>query len=262
MKAILSVFRDRFAHRRALTCIYTIAYAVCLSASIYFFAAKNARGALVALLFSLIILSLPIAEALARIEIPAACYALLLFLCVGALFGSTFNFYFLIPFWDTLLHALSGWLFSAIGYTICTQLFPKQEESGVFSYLFFGVIFSLALAVLWELFEAGATWLLPLDMQEDTLVHSFRSFYLSGTHDAPIELQGITETVIHFGDEVLVVPGYLDLGLADTLSDMAVCLGGSLLFLAIFPLDRLFGGRLAPLLLPRSANKKKGSKPL
>ena len=100
MKAILSVFRDRFAHRRALTCIYTIAYAVCLSASIYFFAAKNARGALVALLFSLIILFLPIAEALARIEIPAACYALLLFLCVGALFGSTFNFYFLIPFWD------------------------------------------------------------------------------------------------------------------------------------------------------------------
>ena len=252
MKAILSVFRDRFAHRRALTCIYTIAYAVCLSASIYFFAAKNARGALVALLFSLIILSLPIAEALARIEIPAACYALLLFLCVGALFGSTFNFYFLIPFWDTLLHALSGWLFSAIGYTICTQLFPKQEESGVFPYLFFGVIFSLAIAALWELFEATVTLLLPLDMQEDSLVHAFHSFYLSGTHSAPVVLEGITETVIRHSGGTLTLPGYLDLGLIDTMVDMAVCLVGSLLFLTLFPLDRLLHGRLIPLLLPRS----------
>ena len=252
MKAILSVFRDRFAHRRALTCIYTIAYAVCLSASIYFFAAKNARGALVALLFSLIILSLPIAEALARIEIPAACYALLLFLCVGALFGSTFNFYFLIPFWDTLLHALSGWLFSAIGYTICTQLFPKQEKSGVFSCLFFGVIFSLAIAALWELFEATVTLLLPLDMQEDSLVHAFHSFYLSGTHSAPVVLEGITETVIRHSGGTLTLPGYLDLGLIDTMVDMAVCLVGSLLFLMLFPLDRLLHGRLIPLLLPRS----------
>lgn len=254
MKAIPNIFKERFARSLAFTLIFCTAALACLSISLYFFFTNHIKGGMIALLFLLIVLVMPVAERLIRICVPTACYALLLFLCVGALLGSTMNFYFLIPFWDIILHTLSGWLFACIGYAICIRMFPKDETKSRFPYIFFGVIFSLALAVLWELFEAGASWLLPLDMQEDTLVHAFRSFYLSGTHDAPIELQGITETVIHFGDdEVLVVPGYLDLGLADTLSDMAVCLGGSLLFLAIFPLDRLLGGRLAPLLLPRSA---------
>ena len=262
MKAIPNIFKERFARSLAFTLIFCAAALACFSISLYFFFTHNIKGGMIALLFLLIVLAMPVAERLIRICVPTACYALLLFLCVGALLGSTMNFYFLIPFWDIILHGLSGWLFACIGYAICVQMFPKGENKSLFPYIFFGVIFSLALAVLWELFEAGATRLLPLDMQEDTLVYSFRSFYLSGTHDAPVVLEGITETVIHFGDETLTVPGYLDLGLTDTLSDMAVCLGGSLVFLAIFPLDRLLGGRLAPLLLPRSANEKKGSKPL
>ena len=170
---------------------------------------------------------------------------MLLFLCLGALLGSTFNFYFRIPFWDMILHALSGWLFAYIGYEICMRLFPEGDRQGRFPYFFMGAIFSLAIALLWELFEAGATLLFPLDMQEDTIVHAIRSFYLSGTHDAPTEISAITETVIHYsGGKTLTLPGYLDLGLSDTLTDMAICLGGALLFLALYPLDRLSGGRL------------------
>ena len=38
----------------------------------------------------------------------------------------------------------------------------------------------------------------------------------------------------------------------DTLSDMAVCLGGNLVFALLFPLDRLLGGRILPHLLPKT----------
>ncbi len=255
MKAIPNIFKERFARSLAFTLIFCAAALACISISLYFFFTQNIKGGMIALLFLLIILIMPVAERLIRIYVPTACYALLLFLCVGALLGSTLNFYFRIPFWDIILHALSGWLFACIGYAICIRMFSKDEKKSLFPYIFFGVIFSLAIALLWELFEAGVTWLLPLDMQEDTLVHTFRSFYLSGTHDTPIEIGGITKTVIYFGDEALSLPGYLDLGLSDTLSDMAVCFGGSLVFLAIFPLDRLLGGRLLPRLLPHAENK-------
>lgn len=247
MKALLRIFRQRFSRARALCALFLSSAAACLFISLYFFITENPKGAMIALLFLLIILLLPPTEHLLGIRLSLPCYALLLFLCLGALLGSTFNFYFRIPVWDLFLHALSGWLFAYIGFEICLRLFPKSERRAIFPYLFVGVLFSLSAALLWELFEAGATWLLPVDMQEDTLVHAIRSFYLSGTHDAPTEIRGITETVIRYeGGRTLTLAGYLDLGLTDTLTDMAICLCGNLLFLASYPLLRRAGGRPSP----------------
>ena len=245
MKALLRIFRRRFSRARALLALFLCSAAACLFISLYFFITENPKGAMIALLFLLIVLLLPPIEHLLGIRLSLPCYALLLFLCLGALLGSTFNFYFRIPFWDLLLHALSGWLFADIGCEICLCLFPRSEGRAVFPYLFVGVLFSLSAALLWELFEAGATLLLPVDMQEDTLVHTIRSFYLSGTHDAPTEIAGITETVIRYeGGRTLTLAGYLDLGLIDTLTDMAICLCGNLLFLASYPILRRARGRL------------------
>ena len=252
MKALLHIFRQRFSHARTLLALFLSSAAACLVISLYFLITENPKGAMIALLFLLILLLLPIAEHLIGIRLCTPCYAPLLFLCLGALLGSTFNFYFRIPTWDLILHALSGWLFAYIGYEIFLRLFPKSEGQGIFPYLFAGVLFSLSAALLWELFEAGATWLLPVDMQEDTVVHAIRSFYLSGTHDVPTEITGITETVIRYTDgRTLTLAGYLDLGLLDTLTDMAICLCGNLLFLAAYPLKSLTGGRLLPRLFPK-----------
>ncbi len=222
----------------------------------YFLLRGAVSRAAISLLFLLILLLLHPLAHLLKLSIPPACLFLLLFLCLGALLGSCFNFYFRFPLWDILLHALAGWAFAAVGYAICTLLFPKSRNSRIFPYLFFGVIFSLAIGLLWELFEAGATALLPVDMQEDSIVFSIKSFFLSGTHDYAISLPSITETVIHYGDgQALRIAGYLDLGLADTLSDMAICLLGNALFLLLFPLDRILGGRLLPRLLPRRTDE-------
>ena len=244
MKALLNIFRRRFSHARTLAPLLFSSAGACFFIFLYFLIAKHPKNAAVALLFLWIILLLPLFEHWLKIRICTPCYGGLLFLCLGSLLGSTFNFYFRIPFWDTVLHALSGFLFAYIGYEICARLFSDGKRHRPLPYLLMGVSLSLSIALLWELFEACATLLLPVDMQEDTLVHAIRSFYLSGTHDVPTEICGITETVIRYADgKVLALPGYLDLGLLDTLADMAICLGGNLLFLALYPFGRFLGGR-------------------
>ena len=252
MKRFGGFYSGLLKERRAVSALLLIFALSLISAALHFLLLGNAKNGGGALLLLLILLLVPIAEKALGLRIPTAGYALLIFLTVGSLLGSCYDFYFKIPFWDTLLHDLSGFLFACIGYAFCKLLFPISRKRRQFPYLLFGIFFSLAIALLWELFEAGVTAYMLADMQEDTLLHSIKSFYLSGTHDYPLILEGITETAIHYGDgQILRIPGYLDLGLADTLSDMAVCLIGNLVFLLLFPLDKLFRGRLLPLILPK-----------
>ena len=247
MKAILHILRARMHGAAVLAVLFFLSLSAYAFIFLRFLLQGNPRGAAIALLYLLITLFLPLPEHLLRIRVPTACYALLFFLCFGSLLGSAFNFYFRFPYWDTALHLLSGILFAYIGYLIGLRIFPSGDTKGRWPYIFTGILFSLSVALLWELFEAGATAVLFVDMQEDTLLHTVKSFYLSGTHDHPLILTGITETVIHYGDgQIFRIPGYLDLGLSDTLSDMAVCLLGNLLFVLLLPLDRLFHGRLLP----------------
>lgn len=251
MRRIEKIYFELLKERRAVCALLLIFGSAHLATAMHFFILGKAMNGARALLLLFILLLLPIAEEALRVRTPLLGYALILFLIFGSLLGSCYNFYFRISHWDTLLHVLSGIAFACIGYAICKLLFSKMQSINTFPYLFFGILFSLSVALLWELFEAGATALLSVDMQEDTLLHSIKSFYLSGTHDYPIHLQGITETVIRYGEgQVLRIEGYLDLGLADTLADMAVCLLGNLAFLLLFPLDKLFRGRLLPLILP------------
>lgn len=252
MKTAIRQYLKLFLKRRAIASLLLLFGGFFLGSAVYFLFLGHLQSAALSLLFLLILFLMPPAERMLRLEIPVLGYALLLFLMLGSLLGSCYNFYFKIPFWDTILHGLSGLLFACIGYAVCKLLFPKSRNNSLFPYLLAGVTVSLSIALLWELFEAGATRILAVDMQEDTLLSSFKSFYLSGTHDFVTYVPSIEETVIRYGNgEVLRLAGYLDLGLADTLGDMAVCLFGNLIFLLLFPLDKLFSGRLLPLILPK-----------
>ncbi len=252
MKTAIRQYVKLFSKRRAIAILLLLFGGAFLGSAVHFLFLGRLRSAALSLLFLMILLLLPLAERILRLEVPVLGYAFLLFLMLGAFLGSCYNFYFIIPFWDTMLHGLSGFLFACIGYAICKLLFSKARNDSLFPYLLVGVTVSLSIALLWELFEAGITCILAVDMQEDTLLLSFKSFYLSGTHDFVTYISDIKETVIRYGNgETLHLAGYLDLGLADTLGDMAICLIGNLFFLLLFPIDRLLGGRLLPHLLPK-----------
>lgn len=252
MKQVLGYDTENLKDRRARGTFFLLCGMAFLGSAVYFFALGRSQSAVLSLLFLLLLFLIPKSEHLLGLQIPPLTFVLILFLMLGSLLGSGYNFYILIPFWDTILHTLSGLLFACIGYAICNLLFTNREKRSEFPYIFVGILFSLAVALLWELFEAGVTLLLAVDMQEDTLVYNIKSFYLSGTHDHATYIADIKETVIHYGDgRELRLAGYLDLGLADTLGDMAVCVPGNILFLLLFPIDRRLGGRLLPHLLPR-----------
>ena len=252
MKEAIQYYKKCLARRRGASLLLTLFGVTFLGVSLHLFLQRRPSGGMIALLYLLIFLVLPLVEEVLHLKLPLLAYALIFFLTFGSLLGGNYNFYLRIPFWDTALHALAGLLFSFVGYALCKLLFPIYRSNSIFPYILAGFIFSLSIALLWELFEAGITAFMLVDMQEDTLVHHIKSFYLSGTHDYPVHLQGITETVIYYGEgQILRIPGYLDLGLADTVADMAVCLLGNLAFLLLFPLDKFFRGRLLPFILPK-----------
>lgn len=189
------------------------------------------RNLLMSVLFMGFVPLMLLAERLFRLDFGALFCASVLFIATGSILGSCFNVYTLIPFFDTLLHGISGIAFAAFGFSLAMRLFGTGEGERLFGCVAFAFCFSLAVAVLWELFEYGCTMLFGFDMMEDSYVGSISSYLLSGTHNETVTLDGITKTVIYYADgKTFTVNGYLDLGLIDTVADMAICTLGAAVF--------------------------------
>jgi len=211
--------------RNSLLCIAYFALVVFLLFAVEYFMGLDCRSP-----FLLIVLTVP----------------------VGGILGTCFEFYMIIPFFDTLLHTVSGFIFAALGYALMERILGGESRSSRVAAIMFAVAFSLALAVLWEMFEWALTVITSGDMQEDSIVNEIRSYLLSGSHNTPVVLEGITKTEIHYstGEIYVVNGGYLDLGLGDTLLDMLVCLIGSVVFFGLSLFDLLSGKRLVGYFAP------------
>ena len=170
----------------------------------------------------------------------------------GGILGTCYELYMYIPFFDTLLHTISGFIFAALGYSLMMRLLGGSEGKFFYANLLFGIAFSLGLATLWELFEWLLTALLNGDMLEDTVVYNIRSYFLSGSHNETVDILNIEKTVIHYdGGRVYVLDGYLDLGGIDSLVDMAVCLAGTVSFFLLSIMGRLTGRDSMKYIVPK-----------
>ncbi len=204
----------------------------CLFSLLYFSVLFNARNMLISALYIFFAPLILIAEWLFKIRCGNLFTCGVLFIATGSILGSCFNFYTTLPFLDTILHGVSGALFSALGFSLAERFFGRISGGrATFGAILMAFSFSLAVAVIWELFEYGCTILLGFDMMEDSIVNSINSYLLAGTHNEAVTIDGITKTVIHYGDGLTyIIDGYLDIGLIDTLTDMTVCTAGALLF--------------------------------
>ena len=153
---------------------------------------------------------------------------------------------------DTILHGASGFAYACLGLAGVQLLLGKPETTKQFvAYLVFGFAISMTFEVLWELFEYASTALIGFDMQEDTIIHGFGSYFLSGTHVELVEIEGITQTIIYYGDGLTyTINGYLDIGLIDTIVDMAVCFAGALIYVLLLLIDWFKGKLFYRLLIP------------
>lgn len=204
----------------------------------------------------LLFLTLPLAGRQLRVKLPAAMQITLLLFFFGAcVLGETACFYLRFPFWDVLLHAVSGVLFAAFGFCLGDLL--DKERRVRLSPLLCAVTafcFSMTTGVLWEFFEYAADHLLSLDMQKDTILRGFQSVLLDPSRqNIPLPVGDIAETIIHSGDgKEYVLQGYLDVGLRDTMKDLFVNFVGAAAFSALgyISLTRQGGLRLVSALIP------------
>ena len=80
----------------------------------------------------------------------------------------------------------------------------------------FALCFSMAIAVLWEFCEFGADTFLGMDMQDDTVIHSLTSYLLGESLGDTGSIENIQSVVVNG----VALPGYIDIGLTDSMLDM------------------------------------------
>ncbi len=117
-----------------------------------------------ALLFVLMCGAVFLVEFLLRIRFPLALeIALIAFAAMALCGGNLYGLYGHIPFWDKILHTLSGPLFSIVGLCFAGLLLKEMPEGKgkVLAVVLFALLFSLAVGYLWEVFEFAVDRLMP-----------------------------------------------------------------------------------------------------
>lgn len=104
-----------------------------------------------------------------KIEIPGKIYYLYVIFLYAAIFlGEVRNFYYTIPYWDTILHTLSGAMTGFIGFSLIDIL--NHDNSRVtlspFFIAFFAFCFAITVGVVWEFYEFTSDTLLGTNMQK------------------------------------------------------------------------------------------------
>jgi hypothetical protein len=158
-----------------------------------------------------------------------------IFIFAAEILGEINNFYQVIPFWDTILHTLNGFLCAAIGFSL-VDLLNRNSKRISLSPIYLVLVsfsFSMTVGVCWEFFEYTMDKVTGTDMQKDTLVTNISSVYLNEEgENKTVKIRDITETdiITEDGTEYTIENGYLDIGLDDTMEDLFVNLIGAVTF--------------------------------
>ena len=96
------------------------------------------------------------------------------FLYCAVFLGEVFEFYYLIPYWDSILHFFSGAMLGALGFVLVDILNRNEKVRVSLSPLFvamFAFCFALAAGAIWEIYEFTGDSLLGLNMQKCLTEH-------------------------------------------------------------------------------------------
>ena len=211
---------------------------------------------------TLILFTLPsIIERRLKIDLPDTLeIIILLFIYSAEILGEIQAFYIAIPFWDTMLHTLNGFLCAAIGFSLIDLLNRSRKFTFSLSPLYLAIVafcFSMTVGVLWEFFECFMDLNFGLDMQKDTVIPAISSVMLDpagGNH--PVTVAGIQDVILVLSDgthQSLGLGGYLDIGLLDTMEDLFVNFIGASVFSLVgyFYVKRRGQGKFARRFIPR-----------
>lgn len=174
-----------------------------------------------------------------KIGLPSLFEAIIyLFIFSTTILGEINNFYGIIPFWDTMLHTLNGFLCAGIGFSLVDLLNQNSKQINL-SPLYVVIVafcFSMTIGILWEFYEFTADSVFKTDMQKDRIVQSISSVELNvNRENVPIKINDIEKTEIYLKDGTITIieNGYLDIGIIDTMKDLFVNFIGAIVFSVI-----------------------------
>lgn len=192
---------------------------------------QNYENIFVCLLTLLLLLVPSFVQLTFKVELPIFLEILILvFIYAAEILGEIDNYYFSIPYWDTILHTINGFVCAAVGFSMVSLLNKSETIQFFVSPLFLAIVsftFSMTIGVLWEFFEFSMDQLFAMDTQKDTLITSIHS---AGVDEIlpPFEENDIHEVTVN--GEVISDQGYIDIGLIDTMEDLFVNFVGATIF--------------------------------
>ena len=190
------------------------------------------RTVLAGLTIPLLLLPMLI-ERLLKQKLTLPAFILGIVYAIGPALGHSYGLYYILPWWDELLHFTGGAVFALLGFEISRKLCKdKASEVSIWLIALFGLCFSIAISALWEFAEYGTDLLLEIDMQCDTIVNSISSYKLGPEAGITGNITNIEEVMIN--GQPLGVGGYLDIGLHDTMTDMLSEFAGAVIATVMF----------------------------
>lgn len=189
-----------------------------------------------ACIIALILFTLPnFIDKKLHIELPGTLETIIyIFIFSAQILGEIRNFYGLIPYWDTILHTLNGFIFAGVGFSLC-ELLNKSPKTKMYLspiYIaFVAVLFSVTVGTIWEFFEYSLDSYFYKDTQKDTVVNDIYTVNFNDTNTVEA-INSIDYTIIYLSDGsfIEIENGYLDIGLHDTMDDMFVNFVGAIVF--------------------------------
>ena len=220
---------------RASFAVYCVMVAFAVLVIIYSMIQRNWSGIFNMALMLIMLLIPAFLETTLHVEISAWLEIIaMVFVFCAQFLGEERDFYARFPVWDSILHGFSGFMFAAFGLAIVDLLSANKKMKGRPSPLFFAVAafgFSVLIGVFWEMTEYSLDMILHTDMQKDRIVQAIATGKLNPDGQTPVVVNNIVRTVIETADgQTYEIPGYIDVGLHDTMKDLIVDSIGALIF--------------------------------
>jgi hypothetical protein len=117
----------------------------------------------------------------------------ILFIFASLFLGEVHGYYLRFPWWDLLLHLMSGFLLGVLGFLLVYAINQKQLGNLGLKPAFIAIFafsFALALGVLWEIFEFGMDQTFGLNMQKSGLADTMADLIVDTVGAATISLLG------------------------------------------------------------------------
>ena len=196
----------------------------------------NIENALLCVLSLILFLMPAFVEKTFKVDLPSVLEVIILiFIFSAEILGEINNFYGIFKSFDTILHTINGFLAASVGFSLI-YLLNENSESFNLSPLFVSITafcFSMTIGIFWEFFEYGMDKYFGFDMQKDVYVETLNTVELiPKTSDGIVRIDDINYTILYDsnGKELVKFDNYIDIGIHDTMEDLAVNFVGAFVF--------------------------------